>query len=138
VHVHLSESHRGIPGRGTVDWDRIFRGLADGGYDAVVGLESFAQISDAMKAATYLWRSLTPDSDTLVREPVLFSQRSRPRTASASRRAGTNSRAMRRRTADALPYSAGLQPPHRTSVSATAFVTARRSSTETLSSAWCA
>jgi D-psicose/D-tagatose/L-ribulose 3-epimerase len=68
VHVHLSESHRGIPGRGTVDWDRIFLGLAEGGYDGVVGLESFAQISEAMKAATYIWRSLTPDSDTLVRE----------------------------------------------------------------------
>jgi D-psicose/D-tagatose/L-ribulose 3-epimerase len=72
VHVHLSESHRGIPGHGTVDWNAIFRGLAAGPYDGMVGLESFAQISDAMKAATYIWRSLTPDSDTLVREGLVF------------------------------------------------------------------
>jgi D-psicose/D-tagatose/L-ribulose 3-epimerase len=72
VHMHLSESHRGIPGRGTVDWDDLFRGLADGGYDGVVGLESFVEISEAMKAATYIWRPLAPDSDTLVREGLDF------------------------------------------------------------------
>ncbi len=75
VHVHLSESHRGIPGRGTVDWDALFRGLADGGYDGVVGLESFVEISEAMKAATYVWRPLAPDSDTLVREGLDFLRR---------------------------------------------------------------
>jgi D-psicose/D-tagatose/L-ribulose 3-epimerase len=72
VHVHVSESHRGIPGRGTVDWDGLFRGLADGGYDGVVGLESFVEISEAMKAATYIWRPLAPDSDMLVREGLDF------------------------------------------------------------------
>jgi D-psicose/D-tagatose/L-ribulose 3-epimerase len=72
VHVHLSESHRGIPGRGTVDWDGVFRGLADGGYGGVVGLESFVEISEAMKAATYVWRAIAPDSDTLVREGLDF------------------------------------------------------------------
>jgi D-psicose/D-tagatose/L-ribulose 3-epimerase len=72
VHVHLSESHRGIPGRGTVDWDAVFRGLADGGYDGMVGLESFVEASEAMKAATYIWRPLAPDSDTLVREGLAF------------------------------------------------------------------
>jgi D-psicose/D-tagatose/L-ribulose 3-epimerase len=72
VHVHLSESHRGIPGRGTVDWDGLFRGLAEGGYDGFVGLESFVEISEAMKAATYIWRPLAPDSDTLVREGLDF------------------------------------------------------------------
>jgi D-psicose/D-tagatose/L-ribulose 3-epimerase len=72
VHVHLSESHRGIPGRGTVDWDRLFHGLADGGYEGDVGLESFVEISEAMKAATRVWRPLARDSDTLVREGLEF------------------------------------------------------------------
>jgi D-psicose/D-tagatose/L-ribulose 3-epimerase len=65
-HYHMSESHRGIPGRGVVDWDEIYRGLADIKYDGMVGLESFIQVSDAMKGATRIWRSLAPDSDTLV------------------------------------------------------------------------
>jgi D-psicose/D-tagatose/L-ribulose 3-epimerase len=72
VHFHMSESHRGIPGRGTVDWDAIMRALADGGYSGFVGLESFAEISEAMRAATYVWRRLAPDSDTLVAEGLAF------------------------------------------------------------------
>jgi D-psicose/D-tagatose/L-ribulose 3-epimerase len=72
VHFHLSESNRGIPGRGTVDWDAIMRALADGGYSGHVGLESFVGISEAMRAATCIWRSLAPDSDTLVREGIAY------------------------------------------------------------------
>lgn len=72
VYVHLSESHRGIPGHGTVDWDGVFRGLAEGGYEGIVGLESFVEVSSAMTAATCIWRRLAPDSDTLVREGLPY------------------------------------------------------------------
>jgi D-psicose/D-tagatose/L-ribulose 3-epimerase len=72
VHFHLAESHRGIPGRGTVDWDAIMRALVEGGYTGFVGLESFAEIADAMRTATCIWRPLAPDSDTLVREGLSY------------------------------------------------------------------
>ena len=68
VHFHLSESHRGIPGRGTVDWEAIMGALGDAGYSGYVGLESFAEMSDAMRGATCIWRDLAPSSDVLVRE----------------------------------------------------------------------
>ncbi len=71
-HYHLSESHRGIPGRGVVKWDEIYRGLADAGYSGVVGLESFVQVSEAMRGATRIWRQLAPDSDTLVKEGLSY------------------------------------------------------------------
>ncbi len=71
-HYHLSESHRGIPGKGVVDWDGIYRGLADAGYCGVVGLESFIQVSEAMRGATRIWRKLAPDSDTLVTEGLKY------------------------------------------------------------------
>jgi len=67
-HYHLSESHRGIPGKGVVDWDGIYKGLADAKYSGVVGLESFVQASGAMKGATRVWRKMAPDSDALVTE----------------------------------------------------------------------
>jgi D-psicose/D-tagatose/L-ribulose 3-epimerase len=70
IHFHLSESHRGIPGTGTVDWEAIMGALAGGRYAGYVGLESFAEMSDAMRAATCVWRQLAPDSDTLVRDGV--------------------------------------------------------------------
>ncbi len=65
-HYHLSESHRGTPGTGTVNWREIMRALAEGGYKGVVGLESFSQVSDAMRAATCIWRELAPSSDHLL------------------------------------------------------------------------
>jgi D-psicose/D-tagatose/L-ribulose 3-epimerase len=72
VHYHLSESHRGVPGRGTVDWAAIMLGLAEGGYRGYVGLEAFVDISDAMKGATCIWRNLAPSSDVIVREGLAF------------------------------------------------------------------
>jgi D-psicose/D-tagatose/L-ribulose 3-epimerase len=72
VHFHLSESHRGIPGRGTVDWEAIIGALGDAGYSGYVGLESFAEMSDAMRGATCIWRDLAPSSDVLVREGLAY------------------------------------------------------------------
>ena len=40
-HFHLSESHRGTPGTGVVDWDGIYKALGEAKYDGIVGLESF-------------------------------------------------------------------------------------------------
>ncbi|HUZ85522.1 MAG TPA: sugar phosphate isomerase/epimerase family protein [Candidatus Baltobacterales bacterium] len=72
VHFHLSESHRGVPGRGTVDWEGIYRALGEAGYAGVVGLESFESMSEAMRAATCIWRQLAPSSDVLVTEGLAF------------------------------------------------------------------
>ena len=72
VHFHMSESHRGIPGRGTVDWEAIVGALVDAGYEGHVGLESFAEVSDAMRGATCVWRDLAPGSDELVREGLAY------------------------------------------------------------------
>lgn len=71
-HFHLSESHRGTPGTGTVDWDGIYRALAESGYHGVVGLESFVESSDAMRAATCIWRPLAPSSDALLSDGLRF------------------------------------------------------------------
>jgi D-psicose/D-tagatose/L-ribulose 3-epimerase len=71
VHVHLSESHRGVPGRGVVDWAAVMGELARGGYDGYVGLESFAEVAPALRGATCIWRDLAPDSDTVVREGLV-------------------------------------------------------------------
>ncbi|PKQ06081.1 MAG: sugar phosphate isomerase/epimerase, partial [Alphaproteobacteria bacterium HGW-Alphaproteobacteria-10] len=40
-YVHLSESNRGVPGRGTVDWRDVFAGLKAVGFDGCAALESF-------------------------------------------------------------------------------------------------
>ncbi|MCL5744789.1 MAG: sugar phosphate isomerase/epimerase, partial [Acidobacteria bacterium] len=65
-HYHLSESHRGTPGTGRVDWEGIYRALAEAGYTGMVGMESFSEVSGAMAAATCIWRKLAPSSDELL------------------------------------------------------------------------
>lgn len=72
VHYHLSESHRGIPGTGTVDWEQIYRALAEADYRGVVGLESFIEVSDAMRDATCVWRVLADSSDQLLSEGLAY------------------------------------------------------------------
>lgn len=71
-HFHLSESHRGTPGTGTVDWEAVFRGLHDGGYAGLVGLESFIEVADSMRAATCVWRKMAPSSDELLTKGLAF------------------------------------------------------------------
>ena len=71
-HFHMSESHRGTPGAGVVDWPAIYRALADGGYAGLVGLESFIEGSPAMRAATCIWRPLAESSDRLLSEGLAY------------------------------------------------------------------
>jgi D-psicose/D-tagatose/L-ribulose 3-epimerase len=71
-HYHLSESHRGTVGRGVVNWDDIFRALADGGYRGTVGMESFIEVSPAMAAATCIWRTLAESTDESLAEGLAY------------------------------------------------------------------
>jgi len=71
-YVHMSESHRGLVGSGTVDWDEIWRALADIGYDGRLVLESFAAINPDLAAATCLWRPPNQPPDVLAREGLAF------------------------------------------------------------------
>ncbi len=70
IHLHLSESHRGIPGRGQVHWEDVFRALAELRYDRWAALESFEEATDDLQ--TWTWRKLAPDSETLLVEGRAF------------------------------------------------------------------
>ena len=71
-HYHLSESHRGTPGTGTVDWEEIYRALGEADFRGMVGLESFAEVAEAMRAATCIWRQLAPSSDELLKDGLSY------------------------------------------------------------------
>jgi D-psicose/D-tagatose/L-ribulose 3-epimerase len=64
-YMHMSESHRGLVGSGTVNWDDVFHGLADGNYKGPLVLESFAAINPDLQTATKLWRLPNQPSDVL-------------------------------------------------------------------------
>lgn len=70
IHYHLCENDRGIPGTGLVDWDGIFKALAELNYKGNAALESFVDATDNMN--TWVWRKLAPDGDTLLRDGIAF------------------------------------------------------------------
>lgn len=70
IHYHLCENDRGIPGTGLVNWDEIFRALAEINYTGYAALESFVDCTDNMN--TWVWRQLAKDGDTLVTQGTEF------------------------------------------------------------------
>jgi D-psicose/D-tagatose/L-ribulose 3-epimerase len=73
-YIHMSESHRGLIGTGTVVWDDVFRALADGGYRGPLVLESFAAINPDLIAATKLWRPPNQPSEVMAWQGLKFLQ----------------------------------------------------------------
>lgn len=71
-YVHLSESDRGTPGTGNVNWDQVFAGLASAGYRGDLAMESFVAVNPDIARATCIWRKLAPDSRQLVAEGLSF------------------------------------------------------------------
>jgi D-psicose/D-tagatose/L-ribulose 3-epimerase len=59
-------------GTGLVDWDGIMRGLADGGYSGMVGMEAFIEVSPAMAGATCIWRRLAEDTDESLTQGLAY------------------------------------------------------------------
>jgi D-psicose/D-tagatose/L-ribulose 3-epimerase len=71
-YIHMSESHRGLVGTGTVNWDEVWRGLKDAGFKGRLVLESFAAINPALAAATCLWRPPNESPEVLARQGLAF------------------------------------------------------------------
>jgi D-psicose/D-tagatose/L-ribulose 3-epimerase len=59
-YIHLSESDRGTPGSGNVDWEGVFGGLARIGFDGDMVLESFVHLHPDIARALCVWRPVAP------------------------------------------------------------------------------
>ncbi len=71
-YVHMSESHRGLVGTGTINWDHVFQGLKAINYKGPLVLESFAAINADLVRATCLWRPPNQPSHVLASEGLRF------------------------------------------------------------------
>lgn len=65
-YVHLSESGRGIPGQGTVDWDSVFQGLAAIEFSGDLVVEAFMVVHPDIARALAIWRPVAPSSEAIV------------------------------------------------------------------------
>jgi D-psicose/D-tagatose/L-ribulose 3-epimerase len=73
-YIHISESHRGRLGTGTVNWDEVFRGLADAHYKGPLVLEAFTSINPDLMAATRMWPTPKDPSEVIASEGLIFMQ----------------------------------------------------------------
>ena len=71
-HFHASESDRGVPGTGQVDWDGAFAALRDIGYGRWITIESFATGIVDLCAAACIWRPIYDSADALARDGLVF------------------------------------------------------------------
>ena len=75
VYVDASESDRGAPGSGQVDWDGLVHALREVGYAGDCVIESFTPDCKTIAAAAAIWRPLAPSQDALARDGLAFLRR---------------------------------------------------------------
>lgn len=71
-YIHLSESDRGVPGRGTCNWNEIYGALAAIGYKGGQGIESFVNLPPQFASALCVWRPVADDASQVMLEGLPF------------------------------------------------------------------
>src|SRR5688572_28756250 len=66
-YFHIGESNRGYLGAGSLDFDRVFRGLAKADYNGPITFESFssAVVNQPLSGILAIWRNLWTDGRDL-------------------------------------------------------------------------
>ena len=72
-HFHCCASHRGIPGKGHIDWIGVFKALKEIGYKRWLIIESFTlQAAKEFGKQAAVWRDLAPTPDSIAEEGLKF------------------------------------------------------------------
>lgn len=71
-HVHITESDRGTPGSGQVQWDSIFEALKEIGYDSWMTIEAFSRNKEEFASNINVWRNFQPTLEEVYRDGYGF------------------------------------------------------------------
>ncbi|MES2144004.1 MAG: sugar phosphate isomerase/epimerase, partial [Pseudomonadota bacterium] len=71
-YIHLSESDRGVPGKGTCDWDEIFATLAAIGFKGGLAMESFINMPPELAWGLSVWRPVADSTEQVIGEGLPF------------------------------------------------------------------
>lgn len=71
-YMHMSESDRGTPGYGTVDWDEIFASLAAINFKGVLAMESFINMMPEIAYGLAIWRPVAKDMEEVMGNGLPF------------------------------------------------------------------
>ncbi|MEY3306633.1 MAG: hypothetical protein RLZZ413_671 [Pseudomonadota bacterium] len=72
AYIHLSESDRGTPGKGTCEWPEIFGALAAIGFKGGLAMESFINMPPELAWGLSVWRPVADSTDQVIREGLPF------------------------------------------------------------------
>ena len=67
-YVHLSESNRGAPGAGTIDWSEVYDTLVAIDFDGITTLESMNHVHPAIASALAIWHPVARNPDDVIDE----------------------------------------------------------------------
>jgi D-psicose/D-tagatose/L-ribulose 3-epimerase len=71
-YIHVSESHRGVPGTGTIDWNGAFAALKETGFSGDLVMESFVTLPPLLAAALSVWRPVARDRFEVLDQGIPF------------------------------------------------------------------
>lgn len=71
-HFHITESHRGMPGEGTVNWEELFRALKEIDFNGNLVLENFSSSIPGMQQMVSLWQKSPHDAEELAKGSLEF------------------------------------------------------------------
>ena len=71
-YIHLSESNRGVPGRGCLNWEDTFFGLKALNFQGTMTLESFIYVDDDISGGLALWRPVTDSPEDILNVGIPF------------------------------------------------------------------
>ncbi|NND33702.1 MAG: sugar phosphate isomerase/epimerase [Saprospiraceae bacterium] len=72
AHVHISESDRGTPGSGQVNWDVVFKTLKAINYDKWLTIEAFSRNNPEFASGINVWRNFQPTLEEIYRDGYDF------------------------------------------------------------------
>jgi D-psicose/D-tagatose/L-ribulose 3-epimerase len=71
-YIHLSESNRGVPGRGCLNWEDTFLGLKAVNFQGTMTLESFIYVDNDIAGGLALWRPVTDSPEDILKVGIPF------------------------------------------------------------------
>jgi D-psicose/D-tagatose/L-ribulose 3-epimerase len=71
-YIHLSESDRGVPGKGTCDWDEIYATLAAIDFKGGLAMESFMNMPPELAFGLSVWRPVADSTEEVIGQGLPF------------------------------------------------------------------
>ncbi|HZC59842.1 MAG TPA: sugar phosphate isomerase/epimerase [Chthoniobacterales bacterium] len=71
-HVHISNNDRGVPGRGHIEFPKIFKAIKQSGYNGWLTIEAFGRALPDLVEPTRVWRDYFMSPDEVVADGYKF------------------------------------------------------------------